>query len=121
MSYEGLFLVNGVVVNETVRGTARDLFIEDSIEETKTSTSSISAEFGRFTGGVVNTITKSGGNTVSGSLRTTLNDETWRNRTPFELGLSTDSRVNRVTPTHEATLGGPVFKDRVWYFLAAAM
>lgn len=118
LSYEGLFLVNGVVVNETVRGTARDLFIEDSIEETKTSTSSISAEFGRFTGGVVNTITKSGGNTVSGSLRTTLNDETWRNRTPFELGLSTDSRVNRVTPTHEATLGGPVFKDRVWYFLA---
>lgn len=36
LSYEGLFLVNGVVVNETVRGAARDLFIEDSIEETKT-------------------------------------------------------------------------------------
>jgi len=118
LSYEGLFLVNGVVVNETVRGTARDLFIEDSIEETKTSTSGISAEFGRFSGGVVNTITKSGGNSMSGSFRSTMNNEKWRAQTPFERGLSQDPRVAGVTPTYEATLGGPIFKDKLWYFLA---
>ena len=62
MSYEGLFLLNGVVLNETLRGQSRALFIEDAIEETKTSTGTISAEYGRFAGGVANTITKSGGN-----------------------------------------------------------
>ena len=116
LSYEGLFLVNGVVVNETVRGTARDLFIEDSIEETKTSTSSISAEFGRFAGGVVNTITKSGGNTMTGSFRTTMSNEKWRNRTPFEIAQPKDSRVSGITPTYEVTVGGPMVKDHVWYF-----
>jgi Carboxypeptidase regulatory-like domain len=94
-----------VVVNETVRGTARDLFIEDSIEETKTSTSGISAEFGRFSGGVVSTITKSGGNSMGGSFRSTMNNEKWRAQTPFEAGLASDPRVAKVTPTYEATLG----------------
>ena len=37
-SHENLFLVNGVVVTENLRGQPFDLFIEDSIEETTTST-----------------------------------------------------------------------------------
>ena len=56
-------------MNENLRGQARNLFIEDAIQETKISTGSISAEYGRFQGGVVNTITKSGGNEFSGSFR----------------------------------------------------
>ena len=71
-SYENLFLVNGVVVNENLRGQATNLFIEDAIQETTTSTSGISAEYGRFAGGVVNTLTKSGGNEMHGSFRDTL-------------------------------------------------
>ena len=66
LSYENLNLINGVVVNENLRGQARSLFIEDAIQETKVSTGSISAEYGRFQGGVVNTITKSGGNAFIG-------------------------------------------------------
>src|SRR4029079_19732503 len=34
MSYESLFRVNGVVVNENLRGQPLDLFIEDAVEET---------------------------------------------------------------------------------------
>ena len=34
MSFENLFLINGVVMNENLRGQAFDLFIEDAIEET---------------------------------------------------------------------------------------
>lgn len=118
LSYEGLFLLNGVVVSDTIRGTARDLFIEDSIEETKTSSASISAEFGRFSGGVVNTITKSGGNSFSGSFRTTMSNEKWRARTPIEASLPADPRVSQVIPTYEATFGGPILKDKVWFFAA---
>src|SRR5450830_1907458 len=68
-SIENLYTVNGVVVVDNVRSTPNNLFIEDAIQETTTMTSGVSAEYGRFTGGVINTITKSGGNTFSGSAR----------------------------------------------------
>ena len=47
-------------------------------------TSGISAEYGRFTGGVVNAITKSGGNTFSGSCRVNFLNPSWTTETPFE-------------------------------------
>src|SRR5574338_260420 len=105
MAYEGLFLINGVVANETLRNQVSTVFIEDAIEETKVMTASISAEYGRFSGGVANTITKSGGNDFSGSFRTTFESDSWRSLTPYEKGLSEDPRLDTVVPTYEATLG----------------
>ena len=115
-SYENLFLVNGVVVNENLRGQATNLFIEDAIQETTTSTSGISAEYGRFAGGVVNTLTKSGGNEVHGSFRDTFDNDSWTAPTPLTVE---NSRADQVNSTFEATLGGYLFKDKFWYFLAA--
>jgi hypothetical protein len=112
-SYENLFLINGVVANENLRGQALDVFIEDAIQETTTASSGISAEYGRFTGGVVNVLTKSGGNTFSGSLRDTLRNQSWEAKTPKTL-----KQTDKVNPTYEATLGGPILKDRLWFFLA---
>jgi outer membrane receptor for ferrienterochelin and colicin len=116
LSYENLFLVNGVVVNETLRGQPRNLYIEDSIEETKTITGNISAEYGRLSGGVVNMLTKSGGNDFTGSFRTTFESDNWRSLTPYEETLATDPRNTAVVPTYEATLGGPILKDKLWFF-----
>src|SRR5262249_25196186 len=56
LSFESQYLINGVVVNENLRGQALNLFIEDAVQETKVSTGAISAEYGRFGGGVVNMI-----------------------------------------------------------------
>ncbi|HYU79372.1 MAG TPA: carboxypeptidase regulatory-like domain-containing protein, partial [Vicinamibacterales bacterium] len=112
LSFESQYLVNGVVINENLRGQALNLFIEDAIQETKVSTGAISAEYGRFGGGVVNMITKSGGNAMSGSFRTTLNNDGWRSLTPYP----TDQTVDKITPVYEATLGGPVKKGKIWYF-----
>jgi outer membrane receptor protein involved in Fe transport len=112
LSFENLFLVNGVTVNENLRGQPLLLYIEDAIQETKVSTAGISAEFGRFQGGVVNMITKSGGNAFSGSFRTSLTNDAWRALTPYP----SDQVVSSVTPTYEATGGGPIRRDKVWFF-----
>jgi outer membrane receptor for ferrienterochelin and colicin len=117
MSYENLFMVNGVTINENLRGQAYNLYIEDAIQETTVATGGVSAEYGRFGGGVVNLITKSGGNDFAGSLRTTLNNDNWRALTPFE----GDQKVDRVVPTYEYTVGGPVFRDRLWFFTAGRL
>ncbi len=112
-SYESLFLVNGVVVNENLRGQPLDLFIEDAIQETTTTTSGISAEYGRFAGGVVNTLTKSGGNEFHGSLRVNFDNDKWTAKSPL-----TVSRVDKINETYEGTLGGFVLKDKLWFFAA---
>jgi outer membrane receptor protein involved in Fe transport len=112
-TYENLFLVNGVVVNENLRGQELPLFIEDAIEETTTSTAGISAEYGRFAGGVVNVLTKSGGNELSGSVRTVLTNDKWSEKTPI-----TTSQADTINKRYEATLGGFVLRDKLWYFLS---
>ena len=126
VSFENLFLVNGVTLNENIRGTAPDLYIEDAVQETSVATAGISAEFGRFTGGVVNVITKSGGNAFSGSFRDTLNNDNWRKKTPFETTAiggqgGNDLRIDKLVPTYEYTFGGPVMRDRLWFFVAGRL
>jgi len=115
LSYDNLNLINGVDVNENLRGQARTLFVEDAIQETKVSSGNISAEYGRFQGGVVNMITKSGGNTFSGSFRTSFTNDAWKALTPFP----GDANLNQVVPAYELTLGGPVRKDKIWFFAAS--
>ena len=109
---ESLFLINGVVVNENYVGQPTPLFIEDAIQETTTSVSGISAEYGRFAGGVVNMLTKSGGNDLHGSLRANLDSEKWTATTP----LTAAERSDAINTTYEATLGGFLWKDHVWFF-----
>ena len=127
MSFETLYMVNGVNVSENLRGQPYNLYIEDAIQETTVSTAGISAEYGRFGGGVVNVITKSGGNTFSGSLRDTLNNDKWRTLTPFEQSqisadpLHQELRVDKTVPEYEYTAGGPVMKDHLWFFTAGRL
>ncbi len=110
-SFDNVFTVNGVNIQDNVRGTPTNLFIEDAIQETTTMTSGVTAEFGRFTGGVINAVTKQGGNSFSGSFRATLNNDANKAQTPIPT-VYTDI----VVPTYEATLGGPIWKDRIWFF-----
>ncbi len=83
----------------------------DAVEEFRVVTSSYSAEYGRFAGGVINIITKSGGNKLHGSLfeffrNTDLNARPWGALVP--------------SPLHRnqfgGTVGGPIKKDKTFFF-----
>src|SRR5258706_503812 len=115
--FDNVFMVDGVDVNDTLNGTANNLFIEDAIQSTTVLTNGISAEYGRFSGGVVNVVTRSGGNMFGGSFRENLANPAWIKETPLE---RTNGVVHKsvLGKTHEATFGGPVAKDRLWFFTA---
>ncbi|HVS31855.1 MAG TPA: TonB-dependent receptor [Thermoanaerobaculia bacterium] len=115
MAFDNSILVNGVNVQDPIFGSTNNLFIEDSILETQVLTSGISAEYGSFTGGVLNVITKSGSNEFAGSLRANLTKPGWRDETPFEKERNT-TREGDMAEVYEATLGGPVLRDRLWFF-----
>ncbi|MBK9090917.1 MAG: TonB-dependent receptor [Holophagales bacterium] len=124
MSFENLILVNGVAVQDNVRNTQLGLYVEDAIQEQTVATSGISAEYGRFAGGVVNVITKSGGNVFSGSFRSSLTNDKWTSKTDFidpATGKNPEVKLDKIVPTYEATFGGPILKDTLWFFGAARL
>jgi carboxypeptidase family protein/TonB-dependent receptor-like protein len=112
-AHENVYLVNGAVINENLRSQIHNLFIEDAIQETTVLTGAISAEYGRFTGGVVSSITKSGGNDFSGSIRDSLTNPDWTTKTPFKLQPPSTDKIN---PVYEGTFGGRIVRDRLWFF-----
>src|SRR5688572_4395473 len=124
-AFDNVFLIDGVDVNDNVNGTANDLYIEDAIGEVQVLTSGISAEYGRFSGGVINIITKSGGNRLAGSYRTTFMRPSWARETPFERsnnierGKPTPANPflnNKLSHFSELTIGAPLVRDRIWFF-----
>ena len=83
---------------------ANDLYIEDAIQETTVATGGISAEYGRFSGGVVNVITQFRRQSLFRDRSATLNDDHWRDSDAFEdLGDRhrpdhKDTRLNDIVP-----------------------
>ena len=62
---------------------------------------------------MVNVITKSGGNDFSGSFRLSMNNDDWRAIGPFR-----GPKIDTTVPTYEYTVGGPIVRDRLWFFNA---
>ncbi len=83
----------------------------DAVEEFRVVTNSYSAEYGRFAGGVINIITRSGGNYFHGSLF-----EFFRNNdlNAYDWGALT------VNPLHRnqfgGSFGGPIRKNKTFFF-----
>ena len=130
MSFDNLYTVNGAVIQENLRGQPHNLFIEDAIQETTVQTAGVSAEFGNFTGGVVNAITKSGGNEFDGSIRDSLTTPRWTSLSRDIYTLNSQGEptatpatdpLDQVNQVYEATLGGRIIRDRLWFFLAGRM
>jgi outer membrane receptor for ferrienterochelin and colicin len=124
-AWDNVFMINGVDINDNLFAQPQNLFIEDAIEETTVLTSGISAEYGRFSGGVVNAITKSGGNMFSGSYRANLLNPAWSVESPFESSTTNPSTgatkpvttyLDQLQAIHEGTFGGPIVRDRLWFF-----
>jgi Carboxypeptidase regulatory-like domain/TonB dependent receptor/TonB-dependent Receptor Plug Domain len=117
-AWDNVFFIDGVDVNDNLFGDAENVFIEDAVEETQVLTSGISAEYGRFSGGVINIVTKRGGNDFSGTFRVNFTNPAWVDETPFERDAG-DERESKLNKFYEGTLGGPIVRDKAWFFFAA--
>src|SRR5207248_11367335 len=104
-AFDNVFMINGLDINDNLFAQPQNLFIEDAIDETQVLTSGISAEFGRFSGGVVNAITRSGGNVFAGSGRVNFSNPAWTTETPFEVSRGT-AHVDQTSRAYEGAFGG---------------
>jgi hypothetical protein len=114
-AFDNVFMINGVDINDNLFAQPQNLFIEDAIDETQVLTSGISAEYGRFSGGVINAVTKSGTNRYSGSGRINFSNPAWTTPTPYEASRGVQ-HLDQLSRTYEGTFGGPIIVDRLWFF-----
>lgn len=112
------YRINGVDVSDTRLGVTSSSPIYETIEEIDVVTVGASAEYGNFTGATVNVITKSGSNQWHGSLAGFYTDSKLRgdNNT---LGVDYRPSTIKYDMDFNATVSGPIFRDRLLFFLAA--
>jgi hypothetical protein len=105
------YLFDGIPGKEAAHQTNIFAPSVDSIEEIKVETANYSAEFGAEAGGFLNVVTKSGTNRVHGVLFEFVRNDFWDARDSF---ADRKSQLNR--NTFGGTIGGPIAKDKLFYF-----
>lgn len=89
----------------------------DALEEVQVVVAPFDVRQSNFVGGGINAITKSGTNQFHGSAYTYYTNQTMRgNRL---LGESLGTRPEESTWTYGATVGGPIVKDKLFFFINA--
>ncbi len=105
------FLVNGGDVSEGRNLGAGLIPNLDSVEEFRLITNSFDAEYGKFSGAVMNTITKSGTNGIHGDAF-----YFWRNDTLDARGFFDPSKAELRRHQFGYAVGGPFWKNKLFWF-----
>jgi hypothetical protein len=130
---ENMYYVDGVNTNNLVNGISAQSVNLDFVDEVQIKSSGYYAEFGGSLGGVINVISRSGGNEFHGEVigyenssklqtkNRDILDTAWLNTSgpnavfyyPFDQYIGKDT-WNRIEGGFN--LGGPVLKDKLWFF-----
>jgi len=128
--------MDGVGVGDPAGGTAWVFLDYNIIEEAKVMGVGLPAEYGNFTGVIFNTVTKSGGNNFSGHLEFDFQGHPAREGVlegtfpggsfwgTENNGAYVDDWPDLSSPLSalmdvNAHLGGPIIKDKLWFFAGA--
>ena len=105
------FLVNGGDVSEGRNLGAGLVPNLDSIEEFRLITNSFDAEYGKFSGSVMNAITKSGTNRIHGDVFEFMRNDKFDSRNYFD-PVKAELRRNQFG----YAVGGPLWKNHIFWF-----
>lgn len=118
------YQVDGVDVSDPEAGSAWVFLDYNIVEEAKVMGIGLPAEYGAFTGVIFNTITKSGGNEFSGHFEFIFQDTkkgfwTAENNQDYIEDFDWLASPVRGLMDTSAHFGGPIQKDKIWFFLGA--
>ena len=146
-SSENKYIIDGVETNDPQTGLSSQQLVTDLVDEVQVKSSGYPAEYSGAVGGVVNVVTKSGTNAIKGSVWGYFSGDSLgfarspafgagTNQSPaygdgrpsLRLVPSNSTAAEYVTYDEDAvsafepgfTLGGPLKKDKVWFFASYA-
>ncbi|MFI5093278.1 MAG: TonB-dependent receptor [Candidatus Acidiferrum sp.] len=116
--------VDGADAGDNSVDGIRSTVSQEAVQEFQLILSNYNAEYGRATGGVINIVTKSGGNETHGDVFGYLRNKAFQSRNPFSGAV--DPNTGQLDPVKQAytrvqtgfTLGGALKKDKTFYFLS---
>ncbi len=125
-SPENNYIIDGLRVSDPGFGTLGTNLLTNFVDQLDVKVGSFMPEYGYSSAGIINTVTKSGGNEFHGSI--------WGNLTPGFFSPSTpavstngQAIVAQSTPYKGSyaadfglELGGPIIKDKLWFYAGFA-
>ncbi|WP_263366049.1 TonB-dependent receptor [Edaphobacter bradus] len=108
---DNAYYLNGASVQESIGQQAGIIPNLDSIAEVRILSSNVDAEYGSFTGGIINVVTKSGTNSFHGNLF-----EFFRNTHLDARNYFSPERAAFHQNQYGGTIGGPIRKDKIFFF-----
>jgi hypothetical protein len=116
-AYGNQFFLDGVSNSAAVHNEISVVPMADAVQEFRVETNALKAEFGQTAGGVVNAVTRSGGNELSGSLYEFFRNDALDSRNAFS--TQPDPRTGRLKQVlrynqYGGTFGGPVWLPKVY-------
>ncbi len=111
---QNAFTLDGVNVGDSGSGAHWLLPSIQWMEEIQVTGLGANAEFGGYTGGIINGVTKSGGNEFHGAIEAFYEPSSWvSNNSP------SGSQETFKFEDYALSVGGPIVKDKVWFFGSA--
>lgn len=114
---EVTYLIDGIQVDEGFSGTGKMVSVEtDAVQDLEVITGTFNAEYGRAMSGIVNAVTKEGGNKYKGSFSTsvsnffTTNDDIFYGINSGDLGLN-------LSQDYKLSFEGPIVNDLLSFFV----
>nr|WP_306672463.1 TonB-dependent receptor [Geothrix fuzhouensis] len=117
---ENNFVVDGINATNVEFGTKGKNVPMEFIQEFQVKTGGYEAEYGKAMGGIINVITKSGGNDFTGDVFVYSEGAFLKTGNKHQ----NDSNLSKPLPLEDKTLelgfdvGGAIIKDKLWYFIA---
>ena len=108
---DNAYYLNGASVQETIGQQAGIIPNLDSIAEFRILSSNVDAEYGSFTGGIINVVTKSGTNNFHGNMF-----EFFRNTHLDARNYFSPERAAFHQNQYGGTFGGPIRKEKIFFF-----
>ncbi len=113
---ENQYIIDGLNTTGVELGTEAKTLNFDFIQEVEVLTGGLPAEYGRMTGGVINAITKSGGNEFSGDVFGYFNSGGDNDTIPEQPAWRTSIDETDEESDYGFDLGGYIMQDRLWFF-----
>ncbi|MGH7492986.1 MAG: TonB-dependent receptor [bacterium] len=113
-SSEIAYLVNGISVTDDFDRSPALIVENESIQELQVISGTFNAEYGNAMSGVINVVTKTGGNSLNGKVEAWAGDYFSDHTDPF---WNIDDFNPIAEKNLQATLSGPLINDRLTFFL----
>jgi outer membrane receptor protein involved in Fe transport len=119
---ENRYVIDGLDTTDPEIGTSSVPMRAEMMEEVQIKSAGYAAEYGGSLGGVVNAVTRSGGNEFHGSVFVDIENNDWNGSARPELeshrGLITWPKDDEKRYDPGFVISGPVMKDRWWFFVS---